>query len=85
MAALKLHREQPVDDLVAQLRCAFSGIVAGNVKEAGIRAVTARGPFQLRGEADLVQSLGALLADFAASGRMKLDTGSYVPCFELAS
>ncbi len=85
MAALKLHRQQPMDDLVAQLRCAFSGIVAGNVKEAGMRAVAARGPFQLRGEADLVQSLDALLADFAANGRMKLDARSYEPCFELAS
>jgi predicted Rossmann-fold nucleotide-binding protein len=85
MAALKLHRQQPADALVAQLRCAFSGIVAGNVKDAGMRAVAANGPFQLRGEPDIVRSLDSLLADFAASGRMKLDAGTYEPCFELAS
>ena len=85
MAALELHRNQPVDDLVAQLRCAFSGIVAGNVKDFGVRAVAAKGPYQLSGEPEMVQSLHSLLADFAASGRMKLDSGAYVPCFELAS
>ena len=85
MAALKLHRQQPVEDLVAQLRCAFSGIVAGNVKDFGTRAVAARGPFQLSGDPDLVQSLATLLADFADNGRMKLDAGTYQPCFELAS
>jgi predicted Rossmann-fold nucleotide-binding protein len=85
MAALELHRNQPVDDLVAQLRCAFSGIVAGNVKDFGVRAVAAKGPYQLSGEPAMVQSLHSLLADFAVSGRMKLDSGAYVPCFELAS
>jgi predicted Rossmann-fold nucleotide-binding protein len=84
MAALKLHRQQPLEDLVDQLRCAFSGIVAGNVKDFGMRAVAERGPFQLRGEPNLVQSLASLLADFASNGRMKLDEGAYQPCFELA-
>jgi predicted Rossmann-fold nucleotide-binding protein len=83
MAALKLHRQQPVNDLVAQLRCAFSGIVAGNVKDAGLRAIAERGPFQLRADSGLISSLDSLLSDFAASGRMKLDAGAYEPCFEL--
>jgi hypothetical protein len=84
MAALALHRDQPLSNLAAQLRCAFSGIVAGNVKDFGTRAVAANGPFQLSGEPDLVASLGELLAEFVASGRMKLDAKNYVPCFELA-
>src|SRR5690606_14542815 len=35
MRALELHRDQPPHRLVANLRRAFSGIVAGNVKEHG--------------------------------------------------
>ena len=36
MANLKLYPDQPVEVLAADLRRAFSGIVAGNVKEVGI-------------------------------------------------
>lgn len=35
MANLKLYPDQPVEVLAADLRRAFSGIVAGNVKEVG--------------------------------------------------
>ena len=45
MASLDLHRNQPPQLLVANLRRAFSGIVAGNVKEGGIRAIEKKGPF----------------------------------------
>jgi len=41
MASLNLTREQPLHHLAANLRRAFSGIVAGNVKENGIRSPTA--------------------------------------------
>jgi len=34
MANLKLYPDQPVEVLAADLRRAFSGIVAGNVKES---------------------------------------------------
>ncbi len=84
MAALQLHRDQPVHELMAELRRAFSGIVAGNVKDFGVRAVEQHGPFQLHGDPGLVGSLGELLDDFVAQGRMKLDAKSYTPCFELA-
>jgi len=84
MAALKLHREQPLNELMAELRRAFSGIVAGNVKDFGVRAVEESGPFQLRGDADLIASLGELLEGFVRQGRMKLDSQNYRPCFELA-
>ena len=72
-------------ELAAELRRAFSGIVAGNIKEFGVRAVEEHGPYQLRGEPDLVASLGELLAAFVEQGRMKLDPGSYKPCFELVN
>jgi len=85
MAALQLHRQQPVHELAAELRRAFSGIVAGNIKEFGVRAVEERGPYQLRGEPDLVASLGELLDAFVEQGRMKLDPANYTPCFELVA
>ena len=39
MRALALRREQPAHRLAANLRRAFSGIVAGNVKEDGVAAI----------------------------------------------
>ena len=85
MAALKLHRRQPVHELAAELRRAFSGIVAGNIKEVGVRAVEQRGPYQLHGDADVVKNLGELLEAFVSQGRMKLDSSNYKPCFTLVS
>lgn len=83
MAALQLHRRQPVHQLAAELRRAFSGIVAGNIKEFGVREVEEHGPYQLQGDQDIVSSLGELLSAFVAQGRMKLDSSNYIPCFEL--
>lgn len=83
MAALQLHRRQPVHELAAALRRAFSGIVAGNIKEFGVRAVEEHGPYQLHGDRDVVASLGDLLAAFVDQGRMKLDSSNYTPCFTL--
>lgn len=84
MAALALHRDQPRHQLIAELRRAFSGIVAGNVKEFGVRAVAANGPYQLHGEPDIVGKLGELLTSFVRDGRMKIDPSSYNACFEFA-
>ncbi len=53
MANLKLYPDQPVEMLAADLRRAFSGIVAGNVKEVGIRAIEKiRSPQAARRSAD---------------------------------
>ncbi len=46
MANLKLSPDQPVEVLAADLRRAFSGIVAGNVKEVGIQAIEQYGPYK---------------------------------------
>lgn len=81
MAGLHLSRELPPHRLAAQLRRAFSGIVAGNVKDDGVRAIEAHGPFEIRGDAWIMERLDALLADFVAQKRMKL--GSYRPCYRL--
>lgn len=83
MASLALRRDLPVHRLAANLRRAFSGIVAGNVKEDGMRAIAAYGPFTLHAEAELMARLDALLNSFVAQGRMKL-SGEYSPCYRLA-
>jgi hypothetical protein len=69
--------------LAANLRAAFSGIVAGNVKETGIRAIEAHGPFQIRGAPDLMRSLDQLLDSFVREQRMKLPGSQYTPCYEI--
>ncbi len=83
MAGLALHHGQPVHELAANLRRAFSGIVAGNVKEKGIRAIAAHGPYRLHAEPVLMARLDELLDSFVAQGRMKL-SGDYEPCYRLA-
>jgi pyrimidine/purine-5'-nucleotide nucleosidase len=84
MASLELHRDQDLGSLAVNLRRAFSGIVAGNVRETGIRLVEEHGPFELRGERSVTSALDRLLNDFVAQQRMKLsDPGSYVPCYRI--
>lgn len=84
MASLALHRNQPRHQLIADLRRAFSGIVAGNVKEFGVREVETHGPYQLHGDDDVIDRLGELLEAFVRDGRMKIDPARYNPCFALA-
>ncbi len=83
MAALDLHQEQDRHLLAAGLRKAFSGIVAGNVREDGICSVEKNGPYQLTGDAELMDSLGELLQEFVDQHRMKLPTQEYIPCYEI--
>jgi predicted Rossmann-fold nucleotide-binding protein len=82
MAALDLHREQPVHLLAANLRRAFSGIVAGNVKEEGLREIERHGPFEIHGDVEIMQSLDALLRAFVEQRRMKI-AGDYKPCYRV--
>jgi predicted Rossmann-fold nucleotide-binding protein len=84
MAALKLYRDQPAHLLAADLRRAFSGIVAGNVKEEGMAAIAAHGPFEISGDHDIMLALDKMLASFVVQQRMKLPGGSaYVPCYRV--
>jgi len=85
MGALQLHGQQDVHDLAVNLRRAFSGLVAGNVKEHGIRAIEAHGPFELRGEPEIVRHLDELLAAFVAQGRMRLAAANYQPCYRVVA
>ena len=83
VAALQLDPELPTHDLAVQLRQAFSAIVAGNVKEEGIRAIERHGPFELRCDRRLSDALDSLLRDFVAQGRMKLQSDDYEPCYRV--
>ena len=83
MAALRLFRDLPPHQLASQLRCAFSGIVAGNVKPDGIERIAEHGPYQLRGEPTLMTELDELLQQFVTQGRMKLHEHPYRPCYQL--
>ncbi|MBP8079342.1 MAG: DUF3412 domain-containing protein, partial [Aeromonas sp.] len=65
------------------LRRAFSGIVAGNVKEGGIRAIEKKGPFKLHGDKELMHLMDRLLESFVKQQRMKLPGSQYVPCYEI--
>jgi hypothetical protein len=65
------------------LRRALSGIVAGNVKEPGVRAIEEFGPFELCGEPELMDPLDQLLDSFVQQRRMKLDYQEYTPCYRL--
>ncbi len=84
MAALDLHHGRKPHELAADLRRAFSGIVAGNVKEDGMRRIEAFGPFQINGDADIMQALDALLRAFVEQRRMKI-AGDYKPCYRVAA
>lgn len=85
MAALDLHLDQPKDKLAANLRKAFSGIVAGNVKEFGVNAIAEKGPFELSGDPELMEMVDELLRDFVEQQRMKLPGTEYQPCYIIKS
>ncbi len=85
MRALALGRDQPVHELAANLRRAFSGIVTGNVKEHGIQAIDRDGPYELAGDAHIMQLLDELLAAFVSQGRMKLPGSVYRPVYRLVA
>jgi predicted Rossmann-fold nucleotide-binding protein len=84
MASLDLHHGRKPHELAADLRRAFSGIVAGNVKEDGMRRIEAHGPFEIHGDADMMQSLDALLRAFVEQRRMKI-AGEYRPCYRVVA
>jgi hypothetical protein len=86
MAALEISRDLPIHELAANLRRAFSGIVAGNVKPEGLRAIRKHGNFEIQGEREIMQSLDDLLAGFVADNRMKLPGDSaYQPCYRVVA
>ncbi|GAB3452189.1 nucleotide 5'-monophosphate nucleosidase PpnN [Massilia terrae] len=85
MRNLHLHKNQEVHMLAANLRRAFSGVVAGNVKEEGIRAIEKYGQFEIDGEPEIMEPMDSLLQSFVAQNRMKLPGKAYVPCYRIVN
>jgi hypothetical protein len=83
MRSLELHKNQPKHTLAANLRRAFSGIVAGNVKEEGICAIEQQGKFKIKGDKEILSPLDNLLSAFVEQQRMKLPGNEYIPCYEI--
>lgn len=84
MADLRIYRDRPRHALAADLRRAFSGIVAGNVKEDGMQRIEQHGPFRIQGDPEIMQALDTLLAAFVEQQRMKLPGGhAYEPCYRI--
>src|SRR5690554_1445962 len=84
MSNLELHQNLETHKLAANLRRAFSGIVAGNVKDEGIRAIEKHGLFEMCGDRAIMQPVDELLQAFQSQGRMKLPGNSYEPCYRIA-
>jgi predicted Rossmann-fold nucleotide-binding protein len=83
MRNLKLHKNQPRHLLAADLRRAFSGVVSGNVKDQGIRAIEKYGHFEIHGDANIMEPMDSLLAAFVVQQRMKLPGTIYIPCYRI--
>lgn len=83
MRELALHKDQPPHQLAANLRRAFSGVVAGNVKDEGIRAIEQHGLFEISGDPAIMRLLDKLLTSFVAQSRMKLPGTAYKPCYRV--
>lgn len=83
MSALRINDALSTAELAANLRRVFSGIVAGNVKPEGIKAIRNNGPFQISGENKIMVLMDKLLASFVSQGRMKLPGSKYIPCYQV--
>ncbi|WP_317930571.1 nucleotide 5'-monophosphate nucleosidase PpnN [Halioxenophilus sp. WMMB6] len=83
MANLSLDSKLPKHVLAANLRRAFSGIVAGNVKPHWVCEIEKHGPYQIRGDAHIKPALDRLLQAFIDQKRMKLPGSQYIPCYEI--
>jgi len=83
MKALALKKDQPVHKLAANLRRVFSGVVAGNVKDEGIRAIEKYGHFEICGDSEIMEPMDQLLAAFVEQQRMKLPGSKYEPCYKV--
>ena len=83
MAAIAINARLPTSELAANLRRVFSGIVAGNVKSGGVKAIRDFGPFEISGNKAMMNLMDQLLASFVEQQRMKLPGSEYVPCYKV--
>lgn len=85
MAQIDLRNEQPAHALAANLRRAFSGIVAGNVKPDGIDAIERHGPFELHGDPTILTAVERVLQVMVQEQRMRLPRQAYEPCYRISA
>jgi len=85
MANLALHSQLPPHQLATNMRAAFSGIVAGNVKAFGQEQVAKHGPYALHGDSKILSAIEKLLQSLIRDKRMKIVEQSehYTPCYSL--
>ncbi|MBL4781061.1 MAG: DUF3412 domain-containing protein [Porticoccaceae bacterium] len=85
MARLALHANQPSHQLAANMRAAFSGIVAGNVKAFGQQQIAKHGPYTLHGDKQVLTAMETLLRNLVRDKRMKIvkQGEHYSPCYTL--
>ncbi len=83
MAALEIKQTMQPHLLAVNLRRVFSGIVAGNVKDQGIRAVEKFGHYEINGDKAIMELLDELLTSFVQQNRMKLPGTRYHPCYRI--
>ena len=83
MAALEIRDSMDIHLLAVNLRRVFSGIVAGNVKDFGIREVEKNGHYQINGDEKIMTLLDELLCSFVEQQRMKLPGAQYQPCYQV--
>ena len=83
MANVIINHDIPAATLAANLRRVFSGIVAGNVKSEGIKAIRDFGPFEISGDKKIMTLMDKLLSSFVSQQRMKLPGSKYIPCYNV--
>ncbi len=83
MSRLTIERGLEPHELAVNLRRVFSGLVSGNIREEGIRAIEQHGPFEIRGDRELMSQLDRLLEAFVSQQRMRLPGHRYEPCYRI--
>jgi pyrimidine/purine-5'-nucleotide nucleosidase len=83
MRSLKLYQGMKPHELAANLRQAFSGIVAGNVKSDGMREIEKQGLFEIHGDENIMNAMDKLLRAFVEQKRMKISSETYRPCYKI--
>ncbi len=83
MAQLDLHADQPIHLLAANLRRAFSGIVAGHMKPHALNAIEQQGPFSIYGDPAIMKLMDELLQSFITQHRMKIDQENFKACYQI--
>ncbi len=83
MRSLELFQGMETHTLAANLRRAFSGIVAGNVKSEGMSLIEEHGLFEIHGDEYIMDAMDKLLRSFVEQKRMKISAESYKPCYKI--